>query len=184
MNAALVNLLDAAAPAAWRQLIVTAAASGTPVNLTTFSISSITQAAGTATATAAAAHGLAVGDRVVVAGATPTGYNGTVEVLTVPSTTTFTYKVSAEIATAASGTLTGQALHAYRSVRFLGNKAARTANTGTVYLGLASTNDTQPIPITTGATLALEAATGAKLFLSDLWLDVATNADGVVIWWH
>lgn len=184
MNAALVNLPDACAPAAWRQLIVTAAASGTPVNLTTFSISAITQTDGIATATAAAAHGLLAGDRVVIAGATPTGYNGTVEVLTVPAATTFTYKVSSEIATAASGTLTGKALHAYRSVRFVGLKAARTANTGTVYLGLTSTNDAQPISIATGVTLALEAATGAKLFLSDLWLDVATNADGVLIWWH
>jgi hypothetical protein len=184
MNASLVNLPDACAPAAWRQWIVTAAATGTPVNVTTLSISAITQAAGTATATAAAAHQLAVGDRVVIAGATPTGYNGTVEVLSVPSTTTFTYKVSAEIATAASGTLTAKALLAYRSARFIGNNAVRTANTGTVYLGLGSTNDTQPIAITTGATLSLEAATGAKLFLSDLWLDVATNADGVVIWWH
>lgn len=184
MNASLVNLPDACSPGAWRQLIVTAAAAATPVNLTTFSVSSITQAAGTATATAAAAHGLLAGDRVVIAGATPTGYNGTVEVLTVPSTTTFTYKVSAEIATAASGTLTAKALHAYRSARFLGNKAARTANTGTVYLGLEATNDTQPVAITTGATLTLEAVTGAKLMLSDLWLDVATNADGVVIWWH
>lgn len=183
MNA-LVNLKDACAPAAWRQLIVTAASSATPVNVTTFSISSITSADGTATATAAAAHGLEVGDQVVIAGATPTDYNGTVEVLTVPTTTTFTYRVTNGIATAASGTLTGKALHAFRVARFVGNKAARTANTGTVYLGLSSANDTQPVSITTGAILTLEAAPGTKLFLSDLWLDVATNADGVLVWWH
>lgn len=38
-------------------------------------------------------HGYSTGDAVVVSGATPTEYNGTFEV-TVPNTTTFTYKVS------------------------------------------------------------------------------------------
>lgn len=180
----LANSLDANTPAAWRQLIVTAAAAATPVNLTAYSVTALTANAGTATATTSADHGLLANDKVVIAGATPTGYNGTFTILSVPSTTTFTYAVAGDLATAATGTLTARALLPYRSVRFLGNKAARTANTGTVYLGFSSTNDTQPLAITTGATVALEAAPGTKLLLSDLWLDVATNADGVVIWWH
>jgi hypothetical protein len=44
-----------------------------------------------ATITTAAAHGLAVGDKVVVGSLGGTGYNGTVTVSSVPSTTVFTY---------------------------------------------------------------------------------------------
>ncbi len=44
-----------------------------------------------ATITTGSAHGLAIGDFVEVAGVGGTGYNGAVEVLTVPSGTTFTY---------------------------------------------------------------------------------------------
>lgn len=181
MNAAIINVVDSCAPAQWRQRIVTAAASGTPVNLTTITLTSLTSVDGIATATFAG-HGFLVGDKVTIAGATPTDYNRTVEILTVPSTSTFTFAVPKNIATAASGTITAKANLWYRRVRFLGNKDTRSANTGTVYLGLSSTNDTQPLAITTGATVSLDAPEGARLDLGDLWLDVATNADGVLIW--
>lgn len=182
MNAAIVNLPRACNPTAWRQRIVTAAASGTPVNLTTVSISALVSSDGTATATATA-HGFLAGDYVTIAGATPTEYNGHVEILTVPSADSFTYRVPGAIATAATGTLTAKADLWYRTLRATGNKAVRTANTGTVYLGLLATNDTQALAITTGATVTLEAPVGARLNLADLWIDVATNADGVVLWW-
>jgi len=45
----------------------------------------------TATITTTSAHSLAVGDRVTVAGVTPTGYNGTYIIASTPTTTTFTY---------------------------------------------------------------------------------------------
>jgi hypothetical protein len=48
-------------------------------------------AAGYATATTASAHGLAVGAYVAITGAVPAAYNGTVQVLSVPSSTTFTF---------------------------------------------------------------------------------------------
>lgn len=184
MNAALVNLTDACARASLRQRIVTAAASGTPVNLTTVTLTALRQADGVALATVGAAHGFLAGDSLTIAGAAETGYNGTVEVLSVPSTTTFTFRVARETAAVASGTITAKGELYFRRALFLGNKAARTANTGTVYLGLESTNDSQVLPITTGAERTLEAVTGARLSLADLWLDVATNADGVVILWH
>lgn len=47
---------------------------------------------GFATATTASAHGLAVGSYVTITAAVPTAYNGTAQVLSVPSGTTFTYK--------------------------------------------------------------------------------------------
>lgn len=182
MNAAIINVIEASALAQWRQRIVTAAASGTPVNLTTVTLTSLTSSDGIATATFTA-HGLAVGDKVTISGANESAYNVTAEILSVPTADTFTFAVAKKIVTAATGTITAKADLFYRTARFLGNKAARTANTGNVFLGLTSTNDAQPTAIATGAVLTLEAPTGAKLNLADLWIDVATNADGVVIWW-
>ncbi|HCH9219428.1 TPA: hypothetical protein NNU87_004823, partial [Salmonella enterica subsp. enterica serovar Tennessee] len=46
---------------------------------------------GFATATTASAHGLKVGAYVAISGAVPAAYNGTVQVLSVPSATTFTF---------------------------------------------------------------------------------------------
>lgn len=58
---------------------------------------------GLVTATTAAAHGLSVGSFVTITNAAPAGYNGTVQVQSVPSTTTFTYKpVSTPSAAAAT----------------------------------------------------------------------------------
>jgi len=178
------NMLDVCDPAVWRQRIVTASAATTPVNLTTVTLSSVSAAAGIATATFAAAHGLIAGDHIVISGATPAGFNGIFHVIAAPTTTTVRYAVDASLTGAATGTVVCKALLQYRVAHILGNKAARTANTGTVYLGPESTNDTQGLPITTGATKVLEAAPGCRLDLSDLWLDVVTAADGVVILWH
>lgn len=92
----------------------TAAADGTSLafpmrqydpNATAVSITSITRSSSTATATTAAAHKLATGDKVTIAGAVQTEYNGTVTV-TVTSATTFTYTVSGTPATPATGTIT------------------------------------------------------------------------------
>jgi Tfp pilus tip-associated adhesin PilY1 len=60
----------------------------------------MTAAANTTTATAitSAAHGLAVSDTVYISGATPSGYNGTFTVATVPNSTTFTYTVGSKLA--------------------------------------------------------------------------------------
>ena len=44
-----------------------------------------------ATATTASAHGLIAGQYVKISGVAPAAYNGTVVVLSVPSSTTFTY---------------------------------------------------------------------------------------------
>jgi hypothetical protein len=63
----------------------------------------------------------------------------------------------------------------------IGNKAARTANTGTVYIGPESGNDTQAYPILTGEIHVFVAPPGASLNLADWYVDVATNDDGLVI---
>lgn len=51
----------------------------------------------TATATAPG-HGFSVGDQVIIGGANPAGYNGTVTITAVPSTDAFTYAVGSRLA--------------------------------------------------------------------------------------
>ena len=70
-------------------------------------IQSLTRSGTTATATTSSAHGYATGDEVTVAGATPSGYNGTVTI-TVTGSTAFTYTVASGLTTPATGTITSQ----------------------------------------------------------------------------
>jgi type IV pilus assembly protein PilY1 len=59
----------------------------------------------TVTATTSIVHGFLAGATVNIQGATPSGYNGSVTVATVPTTTTFTYTASS-VLPAASGSIT------------------------------------------------------------------------------
>jgi hypothetical protein len=72
---------------------------------TTKTLTSITESSGTATATSTA-HGFVAGDRIRIAGATPSVYNGTKLVLTA-ATDTFTFAVTAGTGSA-SGTITAR----------------------------------------------------------------------------
>jgi hypothetical protein len=68
--------------------------SGSTDSITTSTGGATTATSGTgtvATVTTTSAHSLSTGDRVTVAGITPTGYNGTFIVTGTPTTTTFTY---------------------------------------------------------------------------------------------
>ena len=69
---------------------------------------SLTRAVGStsATGTTSAAHGLSVGNTIVINGAGQAAYNGTFTVLTVPTTTTFTYAVAVSPLSPATGTIT------------------------------------------------------------------------------
>ncbi|NIG76776.1 hypothetical protein F3J34_24730 [Klebsiella sp. Ap-873] len=90
-------------PLAWdfvNNQITTAAAAGfagADIDTTAIAFSS-----GVATATSASAHGLTAGQYVKISGAVPAAYNGTVVVLSVPSTTTFTYAPASAPAGAAT----------------------------------------------------------------------------------
>lgn len=69
-----------------------------------FTIATGTAWAGSiSTYTTSAAHGLTPGAIVTITGTTPTGYNGTYQILTVPSTTTFTVYNSSNPGTWTSG---------------------------------------------------------------------------------
>ena len=69
------------------------------------SVSSLSQAGGTATANTGAAHNFEAGDYVLVAGATPADYNGEVQIA-ISDADTFTYPVSGNPASPATGTIT------------------------------------------------------------------------------
>jgi hypothetical protein len=63
-------------------------------------------------------------------------------------------------------------------------KGVRTANTGNVYLGIGSADDTQPWMLTPSTTpITIEAPLGRKIDLSLFYLDVVTAGDGVVVWY-
>ena len=66
-------------------------------------VTTLSQAAGTATCTTTAAHRLETGDKVVIRGAQPDGYNK-VATVTVSSTTVFTYSVDSGLSSPATGT--------------------------------------------------------------------------------
>lgn len=67
-----------------------------------------------------------------------------------------------------------------RTVIFTGNKAARTANTGTVWIQTSSADGAAGLKLTTGATVTLTASDGKVLEAADFWIDVETAGDGVV----
>ncbi len=69
------------------------------------------------------------------------------------------------------------------SVSLTGKKARGTDNTGNVWFGTASTNDSQLKLIAPGETKIISAPVGGSIDLSELYLDVATNADGVIVAW-
>ena len=92
-------------PLAWdfvNNQITTAAAAGFAGS--DIATTAVTYANGVATAVTASAHGLTAGQYVKISGVAPAAYNGTVVVLSVVNTTTFTYAP----ATAPGGAATTQ----------------------------------------------------------------------------
>jgi hypothetical protein len=61
------------------------------IGLSTITTTNRARTTNVVTLTTSGAHGLKVGDTVVIAGVGGTGYNGTVVILSIPTTTTFTY---------------------------------------------------------------------------------------------
>ena len=68
-------------------------------------LTSLTSAGTTATATTATPHGFATGQSVTIAGASPAGYNGA-KTITVTSATQFTYTLAGALTTPATGAIT------------------------------------------------------------------------------
>ena len=70
-----------------------------------FATTATSGAAGVATITTGTTHGFTVGTNVVISGVTPLGYNGTYTILSVPTTTTFTYANTTTGAQTIAGTV-------------------------------------------------------------------------------
>lgn len=87
------------------------------------SVTSITRASTTATVTTGTAHGLSTGDTALIAGAVETDYNGQF-VITVASTTVFTYTVAGSPTTPATGTITSKRAPAGFTKSFSGTNKA------------------------------------------------------------
>ena len=68
------------------------------------------------------------------------------------------------------------------TVTIWGIKAARSNNTGTVYIDSTSTNDLQAVPIASASYVTLTASPGKLIDLNDIYLDSTTSGDGVFYW--
>ena len=86
--------------------LLTAQSSLTAILNGALAVTSLSQSAGLATCTTTAAHGIPVGDviQVVIAGATPSAYNG-LKTVTATTTTAFTFAISSGTSSPATGTI-------------------------------------------------------------------------------
>ena len=69
----------------------------------------------------------------------------------------------------------------FKTALIIANKAARTANTGKVWLGVTAGDGTQPIGLDAGTQRTIEAPEGQKYDLGDWFVDVETVNDGVTV---
>lgn len=65
-------------------------------------------------------------------------------------------------------------------IKIKAGKASGATNTGVVYVGGSSVSATTGYPLTTGQTLEIGPVETDSLNLMDVWIDAATNADGVL----
>jgi len=125
-------------------------------------------------------HWMEDGDRVVVYGATPEGYNGDY-IVKVTGDTTFTYNVNVPL-----GEESGGAFYVRKIIidtTILGKKAPQVLNTGSVHLGVKSKDGTQAFECAAGGEYYLTPPEGQEWDLADWWLDVANAGDGLVIFY-
>ena len=98
---------------------------------------------------------------------------------------TLTVTVPTQVIKTVAAAATPEALAAdatyFSTATLVAKKAARTVNTGIVYLGIGATNDAQPIPLNPGDIWEIAAPAGQKYDLNDFYLDVVTAGDGVAI---
>ena len=69
----------------------------------------------------------------------------------------------------------------FRVATIMGKKAARTNNVDIVYIGIGSTNDTQPLAIYPGQIFSISMPSGGIGDLHEWYIDVETAGDGVVV---
>ena len=89
---------------------------------------------------------------------------------------------------ASSGTpaqLTNSTTLRARAITIKARKDRGTANTGVIYIGWTSTNDAQLYVLASDGEVVITPPEGSNgyLRLSDIYIDVVTNGDGVVVTW-
>jgi hypothetical protein len=96
-------------------------------------VTSITSSGTTATVTTTAPHGLAGTANVVIAGATPNGYNGTF-LATITGASTFTYPLASSLSSPATGAITcAPVIFAAKPWKLRHSRTTETGADGTVY---------------------------------------------------
>jgi hypothetical protein len=108
-----------------------------------------------------------------------------ITVKTEPAASTLGTAPSAAVKTVAStGTpeVVGTNATTFKSITFLPYNAARALNTGRVWIQFTSTNGDEGIPLgnTEGNSITFTAPEGKHYDLSQFYVDVETNADGVM----
>lgn len=159
--------------------IKTVAAAASPERLTRFSVSSITQTAGVAICTINETFHWKTGMQVWVEmqGADQDIYNNA-QLVTVTGASTFTFPVPSGTVTPATGVISGYVRLLVRQLTLIGNKAAGTGNTGTVYIGAGPV--TQVLPIATGAIYTPPVGGLEQMIsLGDIYVKVANAGDGL-----
>jgi YVTN family beta-propeller protein len=106
------------------------------------------------TITTTTPHGFSVGQTVTISGVTDTSFNGTFTIVSVPSTTTFTYAQTAANATSGSGAASSNAVTWAVNDVAGGNSTFGTITSGGVY--------TAPSTLPPATTVSIVAGTGAR----------------------
>ena len=149
-------------------------------------ITGTTWAAGLATITTGSAHGYVTGQNVTIASVNPAGFNGTFQIFSVPSTTTFTYALASTPGAWVSGGTTN-AGHGY----LVGNGITVSGVTPTGYNGtytitavpssttVSMTDNTDPTAYSSGGTVvpAVTCGTNQSVTLTNLYRRVLWSTD-------
>lgn len=169
------------------EFIKTVAATGTPERLTSGTITAITRLGDNERFVEATVtpdpHCMSPGDVINISGAAEDEFNGDFTILKRSGDDKVIFECPGE-STSVTGTPIYYADVWIRQATLLGKKAARTNNTGTVYLGGKSANDAQAYELTSNSEMFLPAgreAVGPMINLADWYLDAATNGDGVYV---
>ena len=107
--------------------------------------------------------------------------------LLMPEDTTANWGARKAFGTWTTNTVAGTPVKLYHtniwvtSATVVGMKAARTANTGSVYFGPTSGNDTQFHVLTTGSEAVITSGDQSQFDLSQWYLDVVTDDDGIAV---
>jgi type IV pilus assembly protein PilY1 len=141
-------------------------------------ISSISGSGTTATVTTTAAHGFAAGNSITISGVTPTEYNGTFNIVSVPTSTTFTYTTTPPAGPGSNQSSTGTITSTVgsdsvsRSTAGTLTTAKNSSTTGTLENG----NSDLPTSFVAGATVIISGASPAGF--NGTWKITSRAANG------